>query len=84
MQFQIRPFAEAKELLEKRLNRRVLHLTKSNYQIIASDMNEAFDKAGKGEDIKGCYEKTKNTTLYNKDSGAYCELLSIMCAYKGG
>lgn len=71
-------YETVKAKLERRRSKPVRFLTKRTYAIIISERNDARDKFNRDEDTSGCYEKTKQTNFYQKEGGAYCELLSVL------
>lgn len=74
-------FKETKQILKTRCSS-IKGFTKDVYTIILADRKKAFELSERGEDVQAFYKtsETAKTDFYINNSGAYCELLSILAS----
>ena len=73
-------YQEAKEELKKRVSS-IRYFSKRTYDTIVKERKQAEKIAEAGGDVQAFYRasETARTKFYKENSGAYCELLSLLC-----
>lgn len=73
-------FESIREQLKKKVSN-VKYFDRRTFNIILDDRKKAVEIAENGGDVQSFYRtsRTAETKFYQKNSGAYCELLSLLC-----